>query len=160
LPWLLEHKARAATTGADYVRDKAVVLLFLAGGASHIETFNPNMDAPAPYRSVTGEVQTALPGVTLGGTFPNLARHVRDMAIVRSFRHPIGNHEQAISHVLTGGTDPNGQAAVGFGMGALYSRLRGTNPPDTGMPTYALLTAPHADPQYSRELTRVVVGSR
>ena len=47
------------------VRDKAVVLVFLTGGASQIETFNPNMGAPDTYRSVTGEVKTRLPGVTL-----------------------------------------------------------------------------------------------
>ena len=160
LPWLLRHRAQASEGGTGYVRDKAVVLIFLAGGASQIETFNPSLDQPAPYHSVTGEVQTALPGVTLGGTFPLLARHIDKAAIVRSFRHPVGNHEQAISHVLTGGTDPNGQAQVGFSIGSMYSRLRGTNHPETGMPTYALLTAPHSDPQYSRELGRVVVGSR
>jgi uncharacterized protein (DUF1501 family) len=160
LPWLLGHKAHAATTGTDYVRDKSVVLIFLAGGASQIETFNPNMDAPAPYHSVTGEVQTTLPGVTFGGTFPALARHAHHMAVVRSFRHPIGNHEQAINHVLTGGTDTNGQGQLGFSMGALATRLRGTNHPTTGMPTYVLLTAPHADPQYSREMNRVTGASR
>src|SRR5437016_1688854 len=73
LPWLLEHRAQAAVAGAPYVRDKAVVLVFLAGGASHIETFNPNLGAPAPYASVTGEVKTTIPGITLGGTFPDLA---------------------------------------------------------------------------------------
>ena len=78
------------------------------------------------------------------------------MAIVRSFRHPVGNHEQAISHVLTGGTDPNGQARTGFSMGSMYARLRGANHPRTGLPTYALLTDPHKDPQYSREMQRVV----
>src|SRR5438552_2919291 len=99
LPWLLRTKAQAAAGGAnDFVRDRSVVLIFLAGGASHIETFNPNMDAPEPYNSVTGEVKTTLPGVTLGGTFPLLAQHAQKMAIVRSFRHPVGNHEQAISH--------------------------------------------------------------
>ena len=36
---------------------KAVVLLFLGGGPSHIETFNPSMDAPSPFRRLTGEVQ-------------------------------------------------------------------------------------------------------
>ena len=161
LPWLLEHKARAAASGAGYVKDnKAVVLIFLGGGASHIETFNPNMGAPAPYHSVTGELQTSVPGITVGGTFPRLAQLAHHMAVVRSFRHPIGNHEQAISHVLTGGTDINGQAILGHSMGSMYSRLRGTNHPETGMPTYALLTHPHADPQYSRELQRVVTGSR
>ena len=70
LPWLLETRAGAAALQPGFVRDKAVVLIYLAGGASHIETFNPNMDGPEPSRSVTGEVKTPLPGVTLGGTFP------------------------------------------------------------------------------------------
>lgn len=159
LPWLLRNQAQAANS-PDYVRDKAVVLIFLGGGASHIETFNPNMDAPDPYRSITGEVQTTLPGVTLGGTFPELAKHAKKMAIVRSFRHPVGNHEQAISHVLTGGTDVSGQGKEGFSLGSMYARMRGPNHPTTGLPTYSLLTAPHKDNQYSREMQRVVSGSR
>ncbi len=152
--------ARAASSEAPFVRDRSVILVFLAGGASHIETFNPNMDGPEQARSVTGEVKTPLAGVTLGGTFEKLAAHAGDMAIVRNFRHPIGNHDQAISHVLTGGTDPTGQKELGFGMGAMYARLRGPNHPATGLPTYHLLTDPHKDPQYSRELNRVSAGSR
>lgn len=159
LPWLMEQKALASSS-TGFVRDKAVVLVFLGGGASHIETFNPNMGAQAPYCSVNGEVRTRVPGLTLGGTFPRLAEHAHNMAVVRSFRHPIGNHEQAISHVLTGGTDINGQAILGHSMGAMYARLRGTNHAETGMPTYTLLNHPHIDPQYSRELQRVVSGSR
>jgi uncharacterized protein (DUF1501 family) len=158
LPWLLEQKARASTAG--YVRDKKVVLLFLAGGASHIETFNPNMDAPAPYSSLTGAVKTTVEGIDIGGTFPRLAQHARNMAIVRSFRHPIGNHDQAICHVLSGGTDANGMQIQGYSIGSMYARIRGTNHPETGMPTYSLLTHPHADGQYARELVRVTNGSR
>jgi uncharacterized protein (DUF1501 family) len=160
LPWLLRNQARAAQGDPAYVRDRAVVLIFLAGGASHIETFNPNMDAPDPYRSVTGEVKTTVPGITLGGTFPLLAQHAKKLAAVRCFRHPVGSHEQAISHVLTGGTDPRGQGDQGFGMGAMYARLRGANHPANGMPTYSLLIAPHRDGQYAKELQRVVKGSR
>src|SRR5262245_46420366 len=156
LPWLLRTQVRAAESGLEFVKDKAVVLIFLGGGASHIETFNPNMDAPEPYRSVTGEVQTSVPGITLGGTFPLLARHAKKMAIVRSFRHPVGNHEQAISHVLTCGTDPNGQGKEGFSIGSMSTRFRGPNHPKTGLPTYLLLTAPHKDDQYAKELQRVV----
>src|SRR5580765_7852902 len=77
LPWLLEQNARASGN-ASFVRDKAIVLIFLGGGASHIETFNPNMGAPAPFCSVNGEVQTTVPGITLGGTFPRLAQHARN----------------------------------------------------------------------------------
>lgn len=161
LPWLLRAKAQAGAGGdPEFVKDKAVVLIFLGGGASHIETFNPNMDAPEPYHSVTGEVKTPLPGITLGGTFPLLAEHAKQMAVVRSFRHPIGGHEQAISHVLTGGTDVSGQAKDGFSMGSAFARLRGPNHPSNGLPTYCLLPAPHKDGQYSREMQRVAVGSR
>jgi uncharacterized protein (DUF1501 family) len=161
LPWLLRTKAAAATAGEpSFVKDKAIVLIFLGGGASHIETFNPNMDGPEQARSITGEVQSSLPGVTLGGTFPLLAQHAHQMAIVRSFRHPVGSHPQAISHVLTGGTDPDGKGQLGFSMGSMYARLRGANHPDNGLPTYALLPAPHKDGQYNQEMNRVINGSR
>ena len=158
LPWLLEQKARGQ--GSSFVRDRAVVFLFLSGGASHIETFNPNMDAPSPYCSVTGDVQTSVPGVAFGGTFPLLSRNADKMAVVRSFRHSNGGHVQAIVHMLTGGTDPTGQGAQGFGMGAVSSRLRGANHPVTGMPTNALLLSKEVDPQYHNETKRIEKGSR
>src|SRR5262245_16757472 len=159
LPWLLGARARAAAE-PNFVKDRAVVMVFLGGGASHIETFNPNMDGPEESRSITGEVKTTLPGVTFGGTFPELAKLAKHAVVVKSFKHPIGNHEQAISHVLTAGTDPNGQAKEGQSIGSMFARIRGVNHPDTGLPTYALLTDPHKDPQYNREKDRVVVGSR
>lgn len=159
-PWLLEQQARAAESRVDYLRDKAVVLLFCGGGMSHIESFNPRMDLPAPYFSATGELKTNVPGITLGGTFPLLAKHADKLAAIRNFRHAVGSHGQAISHVLTGGTDPNGRGTEGFSMGSAYARLRGTNHPRTGMPTYALLLDEHRDPQYRKEYGRVKNGSR
>lgn len=156
---LLADKAHALDSGLNYVRDKSVVLLYLSGGASHIETFNPNMGAPSPYRSLTGEVPTSLPGVTFGGTFGRLARHAHEMAVVRSFTHPIGGHEQAHVHVLSGGTDPKGDGKNGFSIGSAYARLRGTNHETTGLPTYQLLTSPEIDGQYRKELGRVKKGS-
>ena len=149
---LLANKAYATRAKADYVRDKAVVMLYLSGGASHIETFNPNMEAPSPYNSMTGEVKTSLSGVTFGGTFPSLAKWAHKMAIVRSFTHPIGGHEQAHVHVLSGGTDPKGQAMEGRSIGSLFARIRGANHPKTGFPSYALLTHPEKDGQYRKEL--------
>ena len=159
LPWLWRIKAHAAAP-SDFVRDKAVVLVFLSGGASHIETFHPNLTAPEPYRSVTGEVTTNVPGVTFGGTFGQLARHADKMAVVRSFQHSIGGHAQAIVHMLTGGTDPTGQGTQGFSMGAACTRIRGANNPRTGMPTYALLNSHEVDPQFQKERPRVEKGSR
>ncbi len=159
LSQLLSAQAAAAAQGEQYVRDKSVVLLYLSGGASHIETFDPKMTAPDGIRSVTGEVKTSLPGVTFGGTFPRLATHADKLAVIRSFTHGVGSHEQAHVHVLSGGTDPQGRQADGFSMGSAFTRLRGTNHPVTGMPTYALLTEKEIDGQYRKELGRVIKGS-
>jgi len=159
LPWLFRQEALGATREGGFVKDKAIVLLFLSGGASHIETLNPNMTAAAPYRSMTGEVQTSIPGLTLGGTFPLLSCQAQRMAIVRCFQHPIAGHVQAIKHVLNGGTDPNGEGAQGFSMGGAYARLRGANDPRTGMPSFTLLNSEEVDSQYQNEKVRVERGS-
>src|SRR5262249_62358342 len=100
LPWLLGARAAAApskplTTG------KSVIFLFLHGGPSQYETFDPKMSAPDGIRCATGEIQTALPGVTFGSTFERLARLAAKFAVVRSYRpggahpgiKPLGHHE-------------------------------------------------------------------
>lgn len=141
-------------------RGRAVVVLFLAGGASHIETFSPNSEAPEPYRSVTGAVRTSVPGLEFGGTFPLLAGQAHRMVIVRSFTHGINDHERAISHVLTGSTDAEGQFRTGYGMGAAVARLAGQSDSGSGMLRHLVLTSPHRDGQYASELRRVVRGVR
>jgi uncharacterized protein (DUF1501 family) len=154
LSGLLRVRAAAADGGiAAALKDRAVVLLFLAGGPSHIETFDPRMDAPEGVRSVTGEVATTLPGVTFGGTCPQLAARAHKLAVVRSFCHGINDHAKAIQHVLTAGN------ALGAGMGALYARLRGANDPGTAMPTHGLVTTEEVDPQYVKEKARVEESS-
>ena len=158
LPGLFAAQAAAAGK-TDYVRDKSVVLLYLSGGASQIETFDPKMTAPEDYRSVTGEVQTALPGVTFGGSFPQLAKLADRLAVVRSFAHNVGSHEQAHVHVLSGGTDPLGNQQRGFSIGSSYARLRGTNHERTGLPTYLALNEREVDGQYLKEIERFNKGS-
>ena len=76
--------ARAAES-KQLVTDKSVVFLFLHGGPSQIETFDPKMSAPAGIRSATGEVETNLPGVTFGGSFTRLARVAASIA-----KSPVG----------------------------------------------------------------------
>jgi hypothetical protein len=158
LPHWLALQAAVGSSG--YLREKSVVLLYLSGGASHIETFDPKMTAPSEVRSMTGEVATRIPGVTFGGTFTGLADHADKLAIVRSFHHPVGSHEQAHVHVLTGGLDRNGQGNEGFSMGSCVARLRGANHPDSGLPTFVLLTENEVDGQYASERQRAIVGSR
>ncbi len=119
----------AANVGTP-VTDKSVIFLFLHGGPSQIETFDPKMGAPVESRSVTGEVKTNIPGVTFGGTFPKLAARADRFTVVRSFVTGDGNHD--IKPIV--GKD--GHLA---NLGSAYSSVAGGNHPGTGMPTNVAL---------------------
>jgi hypothetical protein len=107
------------------VRDKSVVFLFMHGGPSQFETFDPKMDAPSTIRSTTGEVKTSLPGITFGATFPKLARLARKFSVVRSFVPGGANHD--IKPVVSSDT-------LKANMGSLYARVAGPVHPSTTMP--------------------------
>jgi hypothetical protein len=127
LPQLLAAKA----AGSPVVRDKSVVLLFLQGGPSHIELFDPKMSAPAEFRSVTGEVATKLPGITFGGTFPKLAERADKFTIVRSFGS--GNADHTYQSVTTAGNPMKAS------LSSIYARVAGVNHPKTGIPNNILV---------------------
>jgi uncharacterized protein (DUF1501 family) len=131
LPKLLAAKAGDGSV----VKDRSVVVLNLQGGPTQFETFDPNMEAPSSIRSITGEIQTTLPGVTFGGTLPKLAALADKMAIVRSYRHGISDHGTAAMHVMAGG-NPTGAM-----MGALYARVAGLTNAQVGLPRNVLVTS-------------------
>jgi hypothetical protein len=120
----------AAATGRTPT-NKSVVLLFLQGGPSHIEFFDPKMNAPVEIRSVTGETPTRLPGITFGGTFEQLAERTDRIAIVRSYGSKNSGH--TYDPVVTAGN------ALKASVGAIYARLAGTNNPRTGTPNNVLV---------------------
>ena len=101
LPGLLAARAVAKEAG-HRVPDTSVVWLWLGGGPTHVETFDPKMSAPKEYRSVTGEVKTMLPGVTLGGNFEKMAKVAHNMVFVRSFSHTNSGHGGGTHFVMTG----------------------------------------------------------
>ncbi len=127
---LLRSQAAAAVP-AQAVRPKSVVLLFLQGGPSHIECFDPKMSAPTEIRSIFGEVKTSLPGITFGGTYPQLAAMADRFSVVRSYGSKNGGHSYA--GVVSGGNSMQASA------GSVYSRVVGTNHPQTGIPSSTLI---------------------
>lgn len=144
---VLRHKAQAAASGVPST-DKSVIWLWLGGGPTHVETFDPKMTAPAEYRSVTGEVKTNLPGVTLGGNFQRMAQVADKMAFVRSFAHTNSGHSGGTHFVMTGYDNrlaDNGAVPDRPGMGSIVARVRGTNHPETGIPTYIRLGGIYGD---------------
>lgn len=141
LPALLQSRSIAAESGRA-TSNTSVVWLWLGGGPTHVETFDPKMNAPAEFRSVTGEVATSLSGVTIGGTFPNIARQADRFAFVRSFAHENNGHGGGTHWLMTGANNrqaDNGGSQSRPAAGAIVSRLRGSNDPQTGVPTYVSL---------------------
>jgi hypothetical protein len=143
LSHLLQARAAAG------VRSKAtsVVWLWLGGGPSHVETFDPKPDAPSEYRSTTGSVSTKLPGIQLGGTFPLIASVADRMVFVRSFTHNNAGHAGGTHWVMTGynhAPADNGAAPIRPSMGSVVSRVRGSNN-ERGLPTYVRLGGIYAD---------------
>jgi uncharacterized protein (DUF1501 family) len=133
---LLAVRARAAADKA-LVTDKSVIFLFLHGGPSQTETFDPKMSAPAEIRSATGEIATKLPGVTFGSTFPKLAALADKFTVVRSFVPGDGNHD--IKPVV-------GRDTFGANLGSIYARMAGANRAGSGMPTNVALFPRAVDP--------------
>jgi uncharacterized protein (DUF1501 family) len=147
LPHLLQGRAAAAAAGQE-VKDTSVIWLWLSGGPTHVETFNPKMTAPSEYRSTTGEVATPMPGVTVGGTFPKIASVADKMALVRSFAHTNSGHGGGTHFVMTGYDNraiDNGGLPSRPAMGSIVSRVRGSNNLQTGMPTYVRLSGIGSD---------------
>ena len=143
---LLAIQAQAGVRGS-HLRGRSVVVLNCQGGPTQFETFDPKMTAPAEIRSLTGEVQTSLPGVTFGGSLPQLAVLADRMAVVRSYRHGISSHGPAAMHVMAGG-NPTGAM-----MGALYASVAGLTDPVSGMPQNVVVTSQCISDRY-KELYR------
>lgn len=135
---LLRARAKAQESGRS-TRNTSVVWLWLGGGPTHVETFDPKMSAPVEFRSTVGAVQTNVPGIELGGVFTRMARVADKMAFVRSFAHNNSGHGGGTHWVMTGYDYPpadQGMGQIKPGMGAILARQRGANNARTGLPTY------------------------
>ena len=87
LPWLSE--ARADSTKD---REKSVIFLFLHGGPSQFETFDPKPDAPTEIRGPFQPIKTTVPGMDFCELFPRHARIADKLAVVRSLHHTMSSY--------------------------------------------------------------------
>lgn len=126
------------------LKDRSVIFLFMHGGPSQFETFDPKMDAPSNNRSATGEIKTTLPGITFGSTFHRLAKLAHKFSIVRSFVTGDGNHD--IKPIL-------GADTLRANMGSLYSSVAGASRPGSAMPTNVALFPRSIDPKAMAAVT-------
>lgn len=81
---------------------KCCILLFLYGGPSHLETFDPKPHAPVDVRGEFQPISTSVPGVQISEHLPMLAQRMHHIGLVRSVSHSATLHDAASIHALTG----------------------------------------------------------
>ncbi len=105
LPQLLASRARAATESAQgplFGQAKNIIWLYMSGGPSQYETFDPKPDAPAEIRGIFNPIATNVPGINICELLPRVARIADKLAIVRSMATDDPNHESGGYWVNTG----------------------------------------------------------
>jgi len=95
-------RLRASADQSLLPKAKACILLWLDGGPSHLEMFDPKPEAPAEVRGPFASIATATPGIQLSELLPRTARLTNKLAIVRSLTSPLGEHGLANHYLLTG----------------------------------------------------------
>ncbi len=120
-------------------RAKRCILLWLDGGPSHLEMWDPKPDAPMEVRGPFKAISTRTPGVVLSENLPACAKLTDQLAIVRSMTSPLGEHGIA-NHYLMTGYQPSSQVQYPS-FGAIVSRsLHNSRPPQPpGVPGYVII---------------------
>jgi hypothetical protein len=127
---------------------RAVIVLWLWGGPSHLDTFDMKPDAPVEYRGPFEPITTAIPGTHICELLPGLARRADRFALLRAVHHESSNHGVAATIALTGsiagalgaGGLANNTQAMRPATGAIVGRLRPARP--GSLPPYVVLGNP------------------
>jgi hypothetical protein len=138
---LMHYRAEAAKARGVSTSSVNCILVWLDGGPSHYETFDPKPEAPSDIRGEFKSIPTAVPGVHFCEKIPKLAKMADKFAVVRSICHKDPNHGGGNHYLMTGAPTP---VPVGCGafvsfhpsFGSMMSRERGIR---NGMPAYVSL---------------------
>ena len=141
-PDLLRCRAQGQTR--DSASRKAVILIWLSGGPSHIDTWDPKPDAPSEIRGPFATIATQVPGIAVCEHLPRQASIMNRLALIRSV-----DCRSSTDHYpapMQAGNPLAQRAAVGVSfathpsMGSIAARFRGPN--DPAMPALVGLADP------------------
>ena len=99
LPRLLQLSAHGAVAPA---KAKAAIYVRLAGGPSHLDTFDMKPDAPDSHRGEFKEIATNVPGIRISEHLPKLAQCADSYSILRGVSHTLAAHDLGSTYLLTG----------------------------------------------------------
>lgn len=114
-------------------RAKSVIYLWMGGGVTHLDSFDPKPDAAAEIRGTLSVIDTALPGIHFAETLPNLARIADELSVIRTFSHDSNDHLLSQVYTLSGRKVTAAQLFTEPNIGSVVSHLYG---PRNGLPGY------------------------
>jgi hypothetical protein len=131
-------------------RARSVIVLYLYGAPSQMDTLDPKPDAPAETRGEFKAISTSIPGIAASELLPNIARNLHRVCLLRSMTHTSNNH--AVSVALSGlresspaiegnGNDPRHQPYFGSVLEYLWKQ-HGISMDRTGVPVNMVLPWP------------------
>lgn len=94
--------ANAMTGPPALSKAKSCILIWLDGGASHLDTFDPKPQAPSEVRGPFGSIGTKLTGIQISEHMPETAKILDKVALIRSVTSPFGVHNFAVQYLMTG----------------------------------------------------------
>jgi hypothetical protein len=155
LPDLLRCRARASEAGRPIPGSKAVILLWMTGGPSQIDTWDPKPDRPLQNRGPFGVIPTRLPGVSLCEHLPKQAAMLDRFTIIRSVDARHSNHEpnkvfQTANLEAEPRTNPNAEHYPAIG--SIVAKHHGANRP--GVPPYVAFQTSRTHVAYAGDLGR------
>jgi len=124
-------------------RATSVIEIWMWGGPSHLDTFDPKPDAGSDFCGPYSEaIKTNVDGIQINSRLPLIAQQADKYSLIRSMTHGINAHETATYRVQTG--RESGGAHVYPSIGAVVSKLMGYEAGYTGLlPPYIALTSTH-----------------
>lgn len=134
---VLRGRAGASAGGAKLPDGKSVILLWMAGGPSQIDTWDPKPDRPLENRGPFGTIATALPGVRVCEHLPKQAAMLDKFTLIRSMDARHSNHEpNTVFQTARLDAEPrtNPSARMYPAIGSVVAKWHGANSP--GMPPY------------------------
>jgi uncharacterized protein (DUF1501 family) len=150
----------ALAAPAGRARAKSTILVWLSGGASHIDTWDLKPDAPVEYRGEFKPVATSAPGVRLCEHLPLLAQQAHHLAVVNSLGHynrGTGDHHAGYYYNLTGhAPDPtfrqllNDRTPLTTDWPFVGSVVAAKRPPHPYLPSLITLPQKPGAPRYTR----------
>jgi hypothetical protein len=126
----------AGQNGDGTPRAKSCILIWQAGGPSHLDTFDPKPGAPADVRGEFKPIATSVAGLQISEVFPNLAKVMNKVTLIRSMTSPESDHDRAAHHLMTGYRPSPALVYPGYGSVVSKTReaTRGMLPPFVAVP--------------------------